>query len=192
LSASATALERIIEENDVKRWKAFRKFAKPAAALLVVTAIPLAFAQPAQAASCITNFKIKSVANGDYASVELNYTGGDYGMLRARAGSAGPWETFTYCDYGSYFTLMSNANNDYVSAEVGDAGSRYGMLRARSASVGPWEKFIKHSSSATWSFQSAANLDYVSVEMNYTGSLYGMLRARSSSPGPWEYYYGVA
>jgi hypothetical protein len=35
-----------------------------------------------------------SLRNGNYVSTELGYTGADYGLLRARATSIGPWEQF--------------------------------------------------------------------------------------------------
>jgi hypothetical protein len=37
---------------------------------------------------------LKSDYTGSYVSAELGYTGGDYGMLRARAGVIGAWEGF--------------------------------------------------------------------------------------------------
>jgi len=41
---------------------------------------------------CMTT--IRSGANNLYVSAELGYTGDNYGMLRARTASAGPWENF--------------------------------------------------------------------------------------------------
>ena len=48
------------------------------------------------AASCANNLIIKSLGNGKLVSTELGYTGGTYGMLRARtpANALGPWERF--------------------------------------------------------------------------------------------------
>ncbi|MFJ2582818.1 hypothetical protein [Kitasatospora aureofaciens] len=38
---------------------------------------------------------LRSVANGEYVSAELAYSGDQYGMLRARTAAApGPWEQF--------------------------------------------------------------------------------------------------
>ena len=36
----------------------------------------------------------QSVANGKYVSAEIEYPGGDKGMLRARADHIGSWEKF--------------------------------------------------------------------------------------------------
>jgi hypothetical protein len=36
----------------------------------------------------------QSSADGHFVSTELSYTGSEYGMLRARATSIGPWEKF--------------------------------------------------------------------------------------------------
>jgi hypothetical protein len=37
---------------------------------------------------------VYSTANSRYVSAELGYTGGDQGMLRARATEIGPWEQY--------------------------------------------------------------------------------------------------
>jgi hypothetical protein len=79
---------------------------------------------------------IRSLANGKWVSAELQYTGALYGMLRARATSIGPWETF---NGGS--GLRNKANWKFVSAELQYTGIRYGMLRARADRYGPWEQF---------------------------------------------------
>jgi hypothetical protein len=79
---------------------------------------------------------IRSLANGKWVAAELQYTGALYGMLRARASSIGPWETF---NGGS--GLRNKANWKFVSAELQYMGIRYGMLRARADRYGPWEQF---------------------------------------------------
>jgi hypothetical protein len=79
---------------------------------------------------------IRSRANGKWVSAELQYTGALYGMLRARASSIGPWETFN-----GGLGLRNKANWKFVSAELQYTGLRYGMLRARADRYGPWEQF---------------------------------------------------
>ncbi len=84
-------------------------------------------------------------ANGRYVSAELGYTGGDYGMLRARATSLGPWEKFDIVRYGpngNMYYIRSKANGRYVSVELGYTGIKYAMLRARATSIGSWEKIL--------------------------------------------------
>jgi len=79
---------------------------------------------------------IRSIANGKWVAAELGRTGNDYGMLRARSTSIGPWETF------SGLTGLRNTTNwKWVTAELGQTGSRDAMLRARANSYGPWEHF---------------------------------------------------
>ena len=51
----------------------------------------------ADTAACESSVTIKSWANNRYVAVELNpvdYTGGDYGMLRARTDKPDAWEAF--------------------------------------------------------------------------------------------------
>jgi hypothetical protein len=57
-----------------------------AATAMVSTPPPCAFGQ---------SIAIRSTQHNQYVSAELGYTGGDYGMLRARSSSIGPWESFT-------------------------------------------------------------------------------------------------
>jgi DNA-binding Lrp family transcriptional regulator len=167
----------------------------------ILTAIALAagallvVASPASAvSSCNPNFVLVDNANKEFVSAELSYTGDYYGMLRARATSVGPWESFTLCNMGTYYTLQSNANHKYVSTEVGYSGQWNGMLRARADSVGPWERFQINQINAQPPFLfdmvSDQNLLYVSAELGYapTDWEYGMLRARSSSVGNWELF----
>jgi len=166
-------------------------------AALSVTAAATAMVSttPAQASTTCSTVSLKA-ANGLYVSAELGYTGDDYGMLRARAASVGPWEQFEECPLGPYtITLRSEANGLYVSAELGYTGTEngmqiYGMLRARATSVGPWEEFQTDNEALK-----AANYLYVTAELGYTGTyngmaLNGMLRARATSIGPWEQFLG--
>jgi DNA-binding Lrp family transcriptional regulator len=163
----------------------------------ILTAIALAagalvvVASPASAVSCNPNLAFFNNANKKWVSAELGYTGDYYGMLRARATSVGPWETFTFCNWGTYYTLQSNANHKYVSAEVGYYGRWNGMLRARADSVGPYERFQKNwVAEPMFDLVSDENFLYVSAELGYatTDWEYGMLRARSSSLGNWEVF----
>jgi len=108
-------------------------------------------------------------------------------MLRARATVVGPWERFTLCYHGAYWTLRSNANGKYVSAELGYGGALNGVLRARATVVGPWEKFTF---SQLWA-RSDANGKYVSAELGYGDALNGVLRARATVLGPWEKFWGA-
>jgi len=41
------------------------------------------------------DYTIKARANGNYVTVERQWTGDRFGMLRARSSSVGPWEKFT-------------------------------------------------------------------------------------------------
>jgi hypothetical protein len=82
------------------------------------------------------NLAIRSLANGRWVSAELGYGGAKYAMLRARATSIGPWETFN----GAY-GFRNTKNGRWVSAELGYTGAYYAMLRARGDHYGPWEHF---------------------------------------------------
>ena len=136
---------------------------------------------------------LRSLANNNWTSAELGYTGGNYAMLRARASSIGPWEQFYTVWFptpqypGNEFGFYNGANGNYVSAELGYTGGNYAMLRARAAKIGPWESYYMiELSDGTIAIQSAANNNFVSAELGYTGGNYAMLRARASSIGPWE------
>jgi surface antigen len=141
-------------------------------------------------ATFVASYTIKSLANGRYVSAELGYTGGSYGMLRARATSAQGWEKFTIegnCDSGCAFRSL--ASRSYVSAELGYTGNSYGELRARSANWKAWETFrIYGSCSSSCAIRSKANGKYVSAEVLDPGGNYARLRARSKSVGGWERY----
>jgi hypothetical protein len=131
-----------------------------------------------------------NAANGRFVSAELNYPGGRNGMLRARATAVGPWERFTICNQGPFWTIFSTANNRYVSAELGYSGGDNGMLRARATAIGPWEHFtfLGACGGGCVIIRSQANDRLVSAELGYSGGDNGMLRARSTAVGPWEQY----
>ena len=133
---------------------------------------------------------LRSVANGNFVSAEMGYTGSNYAMLRARAAVQGPWEQYTayhISTNGDEIAIKNNNNGKFVSAELGYTGSNYAMLRARASSIGPWEKYLLvENTDGTISLFSEANDLYVSAELGYTGSNYAMLRARAGSIGPWE------
>jgi hypothetical protein len=82
------------------------------------------------------NLSIRSLANGLWVSSEQNYTGANYGMLRARAAVPDRWETFNGC-----LGLRNIVNWKYVSAELNYAGAWYAMLRARADTLDRWEEF---------------------------------------------------
>jgi hypothetical protein len=129
---------------------------------------------------------IQSKWNGLYVSTELGYSGNQYGMLRARATSVGPWELYQFCALESIYYIYANADNRYVSAELGYTGEEYGMLRGRSLGIGPWERYKVTGCCNDMIFQSAANLNYVTGEFAFRGSYYGMLRARARTLGEWQ------
>ncbi len=87
---------------------------------------------------------INSPYYGRYVTAELGYTGNNYGMLRARSTTAGPWEEFNTssspCGVCS-MTIVSRANSRLVSAELAFTGANNGMLRARATAVGAYEQF---------------------------------------------------
>lgn len=76
-----------------------------------------------------------------YVSAEVEYSGADYGMLRARSTSVGQWEKFLEkCD-SLHCAYKSVANGKWVAAEFDYKNDGAGMLRARSATIGNWEWF---------------------------------------------------
>lgn len=86
-------------------------------------------------------YAIQSLANGLYVSTELGYSGGEYGMLRARAGAIGAWEQYRLEPiWDQLYAVKSLANGLYVSTELGYTSGWYGMLRARATSIGAWER----------------------------------------------------
>jgi hypothetical protein len=142
---------------------------------------------PAHASAFCYDGWLKSGANGKYVTAELQYTGGDYAMLRARATSVGSWERFEFCwgsgGNDSQLAIRSLANGKWVSAELGYPGGDYAMLRARASSIGPWETF-----NGANGLRNVANWKFVTAELQYTGGDYAMLRARSSTLGSWEQF----
>ncbi|WP_394825212.1 fascin domain-containing protein [Pendulispora albinea] len=139
--------------------------------------------------TCTSNVAIASWANNRFVSAEIQYGGGSYGMLRARAAAVDAWELYTVCYYGSYWTLRSQANGLFVSAEIQYGGSSYGMLRARASVADAWEQFaINSCGTGCASIQSLANGLFVSAEVQYGGASNGMLRARASVVDAWEMF----
>jgi hypothetical protein len=155
-------------------------------------------ASPNDTFDCFDQQTLISAANGDYVSAELGYTGADYGMLRARATTAGPWEKFDFCYDATqgWWAIRSDANGLYVTAQFGYAGASFGELTASSTTIGPYQKFITSCIQGPpvgppeefALIQAQTNLNYVSAELGYTGADYAMLRARATSAGPWEQY----
>jgi len=187
-SSSVTHLMRVQKRDDMTLRKfAVRLMTIPimmSAGLVAVVAGPAA---PALAADCEVA-ALYSKANNRYVSAELGYTGGNYGMLRARATTVGSWERFVVC-FGSAsnpndVTIRSTANNLYVAAELDYYGYLYGMLRARASSAGSWETFR----ASTGGLLTTANYKFVSVELNYANTTWAMLRSRSDTAGPWEQF----
>lgn len=93
---------------------------------------------------CPNPIFIQSMENGLYVAAELNYTGGDYGMLRARASVVGNWEKFyIFLDPNVLGTCdIQNADNKlYVSEEQEYSGGDQYMLRARASHPSYYERF---------------------------------------------------
>jgi hypothetical protein len=154
----------------------------------------------ANAAYC-GNVALKSKANGLYVSAELGYSGDRNGMLRARAGSVGPWERFELCHnviipggvpFGVISTLRSLANGKYVSVEHGYSDNWNNMLRARADSVGSWEALDIDSGNDPARIRDWYDFKIASAELNMPGPWTGMLRARADTVGPWEQWQVVA
>jgi hypothetical protein len=133
---------------------------------------------------------LRSNANRDYVTAELNYAGADQAMLRAGSATKGLQESWTQVKLPTgHWVIRSNANGLYVSAELGYAGASYGELRARTDAsvIGPYEVFdFIPNADGTYSIRSVANGLYVSAELGYSGASYGELRARSAGIGAWE------
>jgi hypothetical protein len=144
-------------------------------------------ATPARALECYDGW-LRSDANGRYVTTELNYSGADHAMLRARrTGSPGAWEQYEFCwgvnGNDANLAIRSLANGRWVSAELGYGGGRYAMLRARATRIGPWETF-----NGALGLRNNTNWRWVTAELGYGGGLYGMLRARGDHYGPWEQF----
>jgi hypothetical protein len=141
---------------------------------------------------CRGPYRFHAKGTDRFVSAELGYSGGDSGMLRARATQIGPWELFDLCfDSAAGSTLIrSEANGLLVSAEFGYTGGDNGMLRARAAVGGAWEHFRLsiHSDDNFYTLENAGNSILVSAEFGYTGGDNGMLRDRAWAIGPWEQF----
>jgi hypothetical protein len=138
---------------------------------------------------------IQSMENGLYVAAELNYTGGDYGMLRARTANPYTWEQFCLYFLGNdtngygLWAFKSAVSGYYVSAELNYGGGDYAMLRARASVPGNWESFyifLDPNVPGTCDIQNADNKKYVSEEQEYSGADQYMLRARASNPSYYE------
>ncbi|WP_344573275.1 hypothetical protein [Actinoplanes palleronii] len=168
--------------------------------VLILAAFGVAPAAAANAGLACFYGQLRSKAHDKYyVSVELDYTGSSYGMLRARSfDGKGEWEQLEMCRLGgNKVAFHSTANGKYVSAERDYVGTNMGMLRARATSIGDWETFYEECNAPgadDWcAYKSKATGYYVSAEIQNTGSNYGMLRARGISIADWEmfhYYYG--
>ncbi len=142
----------------------------------------------AKSAHATFDCNLRSEANGEYVSAELGYRGSQQGVLRARAGTDGPWEQFECVAVGiNQWAIRSLANGRYVSTELGYPGTSYGVLRAHAGAIGSWETFTLDSVPGCSCFAiKGANSKFVSAELGYTGSVHGLLRARAATIGPWE------
>jgi hypothetical protein len=123
--------------------------------------------RPQDNINCWSRVSIKSTFNNKYVSAELNETGDNYGMLRARATTVGPWETFTVCrDQDNFYTVMSsNANNMFVSTEKHDPHRK---LRAAATTAYGWEFFLSPNnpgSGSTWFRELTSPQLYVSAKV---------------------------
>jgi hypothetical protein len=154
------------------------------------------------------NVPIRSVANGKYVTAQLDYTDNQYGMLRARSDTIGPWEQFNLCriydkinDFNTLF-IRSVANGKYVStsgctvdwSRTGDEQCPNLMLRASAdaPSMVSWDpnstiEFYLVPFGDGYAIRSA-NALYVSTEIGFTTDYYAMLRARSTGYGPSEQF----
>jgi hypothetical protein len=168
--------------------------------LAVSAAVPESAAGPVAPSSlsalpsgCGQLLAFKSVAANRYVSAELDYSGGGWAMLRARATSIGPWEQFSLCGQGNQTALWSVAAGNYVSMEYGYGGGAWAMLRARSATHDAWEHFsLEHIGScgdSCTAIRSTFTDRLVTAELAYEDGDYGMLRARTTgTPEAWEQF----
>src|SRR6266542_322746 len=88
---------------------------------------------------------ILDTRNNRWVTMEKNYTGGSYGMLRARGTKILAWQKFSIQRWGpnpSMYTIKSLANNRYVTTEMNYTGNSRYMLRARGTKILAWQKFI--------------------------------------------------
>ncbi|MFI9274642.1 fascin domain-containing protein [Kitasatospora sp. NPDC052896] len=138
------------------------------------------------------NTTIRSVQNGQYVTTQLDYTGDQYGMLRAHIGTPGPWEQFNIClnTTTNTYTIRSVQNGQYVTTQLDYTGTQYGMLRAHIATPGPWEQFTFAPTGNGYSIRSVANGNYVTAQMGFSGNQYAELTATDTAadPGSWEQF----
>jgi hypothetical protein len=160
-----------------------------------------AAASPAQAANCAPGdpagggfTAVLRSSTGLFVSSEVNYDGGNEGMLRARATRVGSWERFHVRCLGNARFALRAANGLWVAAELGSGytGAALGMLRARSSRIGSWETFTYRPVNGVsfgdgpMALESVANDRLVAAEFDYEGGSEGMLRARSTERRSWE------
>ena len=76
--------------------------------------VPALLRRAAGTFQCYGADSLRAQANLLWVSPELGYSGSDYGMLRATAGSVGgPLQQFTLChNSGGYWVFYSDDNND--------------------------------------------------------------------------------
>jgi hypothetical protein len=138
---------------------------------------------------CYGPFAILAGGSGLWVSAELDYGGGGYGMLRARASQVSAWELFILCTDGFDWTINAGGNGLWVSTELDYGGTGYAMLRARGTSPGPWEHYtlFNNNSDGTYAIDGPNNL-LVAAEFGYSAGENGMLRSRTGglTVGPWE------
>lgn len=87
---------------------------------------------------------LRSLANNKFVSVEYDYTGGWYGMLRARADSWGSWEILMIDDWNSPAHIGTASQIQIASAELDQQPAEWNaMLRMRPCctKAGTWEGF---------------------------------------------------
>ena len=143
------------------------------------------------AINCYGNVSIQSNQNLNFVTTEMNKTGGDRYMLRARVSAVNAWELYTICrDSATGLTnIVSQASDKYVSSEQSYTGGDRYMLRARADVFGPWEHWYTSQDPCGGCFTvfvNGYNGKYVSEEESYTGGDRYMLRARADANGPWE------
>jgi hypothetical protein len=186
------------------------------AGALVLASVASPFAAPSSAAvgnvACLPAMTIQSRANGRFVSTELGYKGSNYGMLRARATVAGPWEQFQICtidhglNQGVSYVLKSLANGRFVVDHRAYPGFRAGELTATATSLATvtpanasreqvWMDELDHKVPMNVAIMATgpgnttlpkSALRWVSAELFDAGGYYGMLRARAGVIGPWE------
>ncbi|MGW7199734.1 hypothetical protein [Streptomyces chryseus] len=170
-------------------------------ALVALIAMSAVQAQAAEArpvpVTSSDKYALKSVGSGGlYVSAEVETSGDQQGMLRARKPvplpeQLGSWEKFTLHtdDKGWTTTLRSEANGNYVTTERNYTGSHKNLLRARGTTVGEWEKLqLEKQADGTYALKAWTNdgYKYVTAEVQDTGTDSGLLRARADSVGSWE------